>query len=171
MVPWLDTRSSIGGVVFFSERITELKKAREKIANQERLLADVIDGASAIISAFDYEGRIMLANAEAARVLQTTKEGLVGTFVGDHLPQDRALQFTARHNEVMASGQSQVVETTLLIHGTERTVLAARHPLRDAAGITYGTASVMTEITKQKQIEADLSRREGQTRDALAALE
>jgi PAS domain S-box-containing protein len=141
------------------------------LANQDRLLADVIDGSSAIISAFDHDGRIMLANSVAAQFLKTTKEALIGTFVEDHVPADRALKFGVRHAEVMATGQPQVLETTLSVRGNERTLLAARYPLRNTAGVTYGTASIMTDITQQKQIEAELRRSEEQTRNALEALE
>lgn len=171
MVPWRDGRREIGGVALFTERFTELKLARERIANQEQLLANVIDGSPSYITAFDREGRIMFANAAMARLLGKTKTDLVGTLATDYLSKHRGERFMARHHEVMGSGEAQLLETSLPLHDPPFPVLAIRYPLRDSAGAAYGTASIMTDITQQKRIEDELRRSEAKTRDALAALE
>lgn len=171
MTPWHNQQGEIGGVAFFSQRITELKLAKERIANQERLLADVIDGSPAFISAFDREGRIMFANAAAAQAMRVPKEKLVGALAADYLPDLQSQNFLLRHKEVLDTGAPLLLETSLPIPGGPIAVLAARYPLRDTAGTVYGTAAIMTDISRQKQVEAELRRSEGQTRDALAALE
>jgi two-component system, cell cycle sensor histidine kinase and response regulator CckA len=171
MTPWRDEFGNIGGVAFFSQRITELKRAKERIANQERLLADVTDGSPSIIAAFDREGRIMFANEAAAQAMGIPKAKLVGALATNILPDFQKLQVTKRHNEVMETGIPQIDETLLLTRDGPLAVLAARYPLRDTAGAVYGTASIITDISRQKQVEAELRRSEGQTRDALAALE
>ncbi len=171
MVPWLDPQGEIGGVALFSERITELKNAREKIANQERLLANVIDGSPSFIKALDHDGRIMFANEASARLLGKTKAEIVGTHASTILPPDRINWVMRRHAEVMATGEPQTLETTLATDNGPISVIATRYPLRDTTGHIYGTASVMTDITSQKRIEDELRCSEQRTRDALEALE
>lgn len=171
MTPWRNRHGVIGGVAFFSQRITELKLAKERIANQERLLADVTDGSPSLISAFDRHSRIMFANEAAAKAMGIPKADLVGKLAFDQLPRPQSVHFRTRHEEVMTTGIPQVLETILPgLHGPIP-VLAARYPLRDTSGAIYGTASIMTDISRLKEVEAELRRSEGQKRDALAALE
>lgn len=171
MTPWRNRHGEIGGVAFFSQRITELKLAKERIANQERLMADMTDGSPSLISAFDRQGRILFVNAAAAAWLGLPKERLEGALAKDHLPPLQGEHFLRRHEEVMATGTPKILETVLPGHNGPIPVLAARYPLRDTSGSTYGTASIMTDISRLKEVEAELRRSEGQTRDALAALE
>lgn len=171
MVPWLDDLGAIGGVVLFTENITELKHAYQRIADQERLLAEIIDGSPSLIFAFDREGRITVANQAATEFLGTTKEALLHTLPGESVSKEQQAEYYRRHVNVMTTGMPQAAEVTVQVQGVSRHVIATRYPLRDVAGNIYGTASITTDITRQKQIEAELRQSEERTREALAELE
>ncbi|HET9593979.1 MAG TPA: PAS domain S-box protein [Anaeromyxobacteraceae bacterium] len=151
-------------VVLFD--VTDRRRAEEELATQRQLLADIIDGTPSLIFAFDREQRIMLANDAAARFLGTTKDSLRGRLPYDGLSPQLAASLPAVHAAVMATGAAQTAEVVVRLPGGERTVVATRYPLRDGAGHVYGTASVATDITEQKRIEAALRESEERLNEA-----
>jgi PAS domain S-box-containing protein len=172
IVSWRRDDGSVGGVVLFIENLTPLKDAEERLVVQKRLLESIIDGTPALIIAFEgMEPRVLLANESYARFVGRTKEELVGARTVSGISEESLARIVAQHRAVQTTGETQNEVNTFNFNGVERTFLASRYPLRDASGRIYGSASTATEITAQKQVEADLRASEARAREALAALE
>ncbi len=171
LVPWHEDDGSIGGLVLFSEDLTRLKDTEQALADQRELLRSIIDGTPSLIAAFDREQRFLFINEAAARFHGRTKASVVGTSAVASLSAEAARSVVEAHQAVLASGVPIVEERSLVLDGELRTVTAARYPLRDTEDRIYGTATVATDITPQKRVEAALRVSEERARAALVALE
>ncbi|HUJ28429.1 MAG TPA: PAS domain S-box protein [Myxococcales bacterium] len=139
-------------------------QAEEALARQQRLLADVIDGAPSVILAFDREGRISLANAAAERVFGHPRQELIGHRAEEFVPGEHIASYARQRAEVLESGKPQSGEIEVRLESGASTMLASRYPLRDVTGAIYGTVSVSTDITETKQAERALRESEARYR-------
>jgi PAS domain S-box-containing protein len=171
VVPWHRGDGGVGGLVLLSEDLTSLKAAEEALASERELLASIVDGTPALVSALDEELRYVLVNERAARFVGRTREAMIGQPGGFFLPEDRREAMRRRFEEVLRTGEPQVEEVTEQVAGVSRSVLAMRYPLRASDGHVRGVATVHTDITPQKRVEAELRASEARAREALAALE
>jgi two-component system cell cycle sensor histidine kinase/response regulator CckA len=167
-----------GGIAIYFQDISEQRRAEralsgaeEALADQKELLRAIIDGTPSLISAFDAEGKILFVNETTSRFHGLPKEALIGKDPTVGLRPEDAARVSAAHRRVMATGEGHTEEIGGIVNGTARSVLASRYPLRNASGRIYGTATVATDITAQKQVERELRESEERAREALAALE
>ena len=178
---WIEARVEPlrdGGIAIYFQDISEQRRAEralsgaeEALADQKELLRAIIDGTPSLIMAFDAEGKILLVNETASRFHGLPKEAVIGKDPTVGLRPEDAARVSAAHRRVMATGEGHTEEISGIVNGTARSVLASRYPLRNASGRGYGTATVATDITAQKQVEHELRESEERAREALAALE
>jgi two-component system sensor kinase FixL len=76
--PWLHSRGGIGGVLIFSEDITERVRIREALKNNERRLKAILDAAMEAIVTTDSGGRIIAANPAASEIFGYAADELLG---------------------------------------------------------------------------------------------
>ena len=167
-----------GGIAIYFRDISEQRRAERALSGAETALADqkellraVIDGTPSVIVAFDAEGKILFVNETAARIRGLPKEAVIGKDPTVGLAPEDAARLLAAHRRVLQTGEAQTEEFAGVINGRARTVLSSRYPLRAASGRIYGTASVATDITAQKQAELEARENEERARQALVALE
>ncbi len=146
------------------QEITERKLAEQQIEHSEALLRAVTDGAPDAIYVKDLEGRYLLFNEGAAR--------LVGKPVAEVLGRDDSTIFDPegaqliRDNDlqVLTTGQTLTTEEILTAGGITRTYLVTKSPQRDAEGRIIGLIGISRDISAQRRAEQALLASEARLR-------
>jgi hypothetical protein len=174
--PWYNAAGKVGGIMIFSEDITERKEVEETLHESMRSkhekateLAAVLEAVPAAVwIAHDPDCRHITGNRAANELLRqptgaeasltapagqqpthfcATKEGR--ELGGDELP----LQMAARGQDVLDFEYSVVFDD-----GTIRHLLGNATPLRDNHGQLRGSVSAFVDITLRKQAEEKLQK-------------
>jgi len=121
---------------------------REK-EKTERILRSISDGLMVV----DKEGKVVFMNEAAEKMLGKPKEQMAGKNIVDNLDEHQVASFT---KESSVTEQGDKVEE-IIVHGTENTrkiLRASSAIIEDTSGMTVGTVSVLSDVTKQKEIDA-----------------
>lgn len=124
-------------------------------AESEARLEAIVNFAPALVFLMDLDGRFMLVNRRFAETVGREIAGIVGRTASDVLPPGLMEGFLALDPQAVATGEPVEIETATGTDGVARTYLAARYPLRDAAGTVYALCGMATDITELKRAEAD----------------
>ncbi|CAN5438993.1 hypothetical protein BH11PSE9_BH11PSE9_05970 [soil metagenome] len=108
------------------------------------------------IFAKDKQGRYLLCNPEACRVLGRPEHEIIGQDDRALFPEDQARQIMANDALVMARNIVRTYEETLSTRDGEVTYLATKGPLHDAAGSVEGVFGISRDITERKAAEVAL---------------
>ncbi len=162
--PWRDPCGEIGGLVLFSQLVTEQKEAADKlIAAKERLAVTLASIGDAVI-ATDVGSRVTLLNGVA--------EQLTGWCAADALgrPLDEIFQVVSedsgeRLRSPAARALTEGVVVGLANHaalvardGSKRPIADSAAPIRDAQGIVSGAVLVFRDQTEERRSQAALAR-------------
>ncbi|MBF0141151.1 MAG: CHASE domain-containing protein [Magnetococcales bacterium] len=152
--------------------VTERK--RTELALQDELrrnkwFADIMDDVDAYIYIKDRQLRYIYANRLTLELFHCTAEELFGKnddqlfSSGDLLNRLKGID---RH--IIEAGEPcrTEMEVAPISTGEMRTYLEAKRPIFDHAGNVWGLSGVSTDITEQKQAEADLLRAKEQAEEA-----
>lgn len=152
---WFDVRIQPvpEGAFVVSTDITERKRTEKALQRTHELLTAVADGLPDAVFVKDQDGRYLLFNEGAAR--------LVGKPVGEIIGRDDTALFAAEDarlvieydREVMTTGSSKTSEEELTVAGVKRTLLTTKAPFRDAQGRVIGVLGISRDITERKQSE------------------
>lgn len=78
ITPWREDNGDIGGLMMFTEVVTEQMKAREVMAHQWSYLRQVLDTMPNLVTITDNEGRYQLVNRHAAEFFHMPVEEILG---------------------------------------------------------------------------------------------
>ncbi|HZF51555.1 MAG TPA: PAS domain-containing protein [Polyangiaceae bacterium] len=146
---------AIGGI---TADITARRRAEASLRESQTLLQAILDNSPNLIVVTDREGRFLLLNREAARAAGRPEKDLLGKTNYDVFPSEEAAAIVARHDGVIATGETIQCEDTVTVPDGVRTYLNATFPLRDAQGNVYGTCALVTDITDRKRREEERER-------------
>lgn len=124
--------------------------------SDRRLFQSVLDHAGPAISAFDADGRCLLANTAFAHRIGVDRDQVVG--------RDRAQLLAGRDlrdaqdadARVLANGEPEVTEERLFDGHRTRSIATSRFPMRDDDGERYAVGAVSTDITELRATELQL---------------
>jgi PAS domain S-box-containing protein len=126
----------------------ELEAQREK-AQALQLLATIAENSSDAIFAKDLDGRYLLFNREAARVVGKAQDDVVGERDAALFPPLQAEMLRSNDQRVIAEEQIRTYEEALTTTDGERTFLATKGPLRDREGNIIGMFGISRDITER----------------------
>lgn len=152
--PWFQRDGSIGGIILYTEVITESVLANEQIRASERKLSTLIDGLPDIIARFDGNGRLLFLSNNAEKVLQINAREVLGkTSLELGFPVATGMFIDESVKRVFASGAN--FETELTIDSRSGVILYdwRLFPERDAGGIVCSVLSIGRDITSLRKIE------------------
>ncbi|MGQ9631470.1 MAG: PAS domain-containing protein [bacterium] len=156
-VPLRDREGNIIGTFGISRNITEHKRMEEALAEERNLLRTLIDSMPDLICVKDDEGRFIIANIAAARLMGAkTPDEVLGKTDFDFYPRELAERCRADEQEVIRSGRPLIDREELLIDrttGRERWLLITKVPLRDSEGKIVGIVGIGRDITDRKRLE------------------
>jgi PAS domain S-box-containing protein len=142
--------------IAFINDITERKLAEKLIAESEIRLRAIIDNSPVVITMKDMEGRFIMVNKEAERILGRSLDVLKGKTVYDFYPYEGANIVNENDKAVRETGRLMEYEEKVLVDGDEHTFLSLKFPLRDIDNNIYATCGISTDITDRKKSEENL---------------
>ena len=129
-----------------------------------QLLGAIADGSDDAIFAKDLEGRYILFNPAASRIVGKPFEAVLGQDDRAIFPAEQAEMLMAFGRRVIAENRVDTMEEVLETAIGMRVFLATKGPLRDADGRVIGVFGISRDITALKRTEQDLRDSEGRLR-------
>lgn len=129
--------------------------ARTLSQQNQQLLTAIVESSSDAIFAKDLEGRYLLVNRGTERVLEKTASELLG-ITDDALIPSRAEFIRAIDHRVITEDCVVSYEISFPNSQGERTFLATKGPLHNAAGKVTGLFCISRDITERKTEELKL---------------
>ncbi len=136
----------------------------------ETLLRAVIEGTTDAVFVKDCDGRYVLVNEAAARLIGRPVDEVLGRDDTELLEATDAERIIANDRATMAGGKVANLEETITSAGEKRTNHVIKAPLRDATGTVSGLIGVARDITKRKAIDDALRFKEEQYRELTNAI-
>lgn len=154
--PWRKAGGEIGGLVLFSEVITEQVKARNDLNLRTEELHALLDNAPIGTAYFDRDHRYVRVNDHLAEINGVPRADHLGQSIEELLPVN-AVAVGPVIDEIFATGKPignlEVTGQTPREPGVERCWLTGFFPVRDAEGDVQSVGAWVTEITERKRAE------------------
>lgn len=133
----------------------QLRVAEQERARANALLRTIVESAPALIYAKDHEGRMLLANPPALKLIgkswEEVKDRTDLEFLEDKV---QAADVTHNDRQLMDANRTEEFEEAVgLEDGEKRVWFSIKAPLRDAHGAAIGLVGVSVEITEYKRLE------------------
>lgn len=142
-LPLRDEQGEVAAGIAVTQDISDIKRTGQALRGSRDLLQEIIESSSDAIVAKDLQGRPVLVNSSAARLLG-------GGPAAELVPAEA---------RVVARGESETAEEEVPGEGGHRRrLLVTRSPLRDHDGRTIGVLDVARDVTDQRRLEEQLSR-------------
>jgi len=158
---------SKGGVFFqLAQQRQELRRLAEERAKQSaahaaagQFLRTMMDGAYDLIYAQNPEGRVLFANAGAAKVWRLASEKTIGRKEVECWPLEPAAakQLATLNADVTRTGLRQQGEIEALVDGQRSFFWVDKAPMRGEHGIVSGVVTVAKDITELRQAREALA--------------
>ena len=136
--------------------ITQLRLAEEELRRTTQLFQAVADGTQDAVYVKDREGRHLMFNAAASRMVGKPIGEVLGRDDTAIFDPDSARAVMAHDRRVMESGVADTDEKALTAGGVTRTYLASKAPYRDGQGNIIGIIGICHDITERKRAEEAL---------------
>ncbi|RZA30733.1 MAG: PAS domain S-box protein [Proteobacteria bacterium] len=157
---WTLLRSAAGTPVAVVEAfndITTLTGVEGELRRSRDLLQSVVNGSADPIFAKDADGRFVIINPPAARLLGVSVDIALGQRVDDLVGPALAASINAADQEVMASGIAATVEDEIkAADGTRRVLVSTKAPWRDDDGRILGIVGVSRDISERRRAQQKL---------------
>ena len=166
--PWYDDQGKIGGIIMYTEVITERKRAEEALKKNRELLRAVIDGTPDAIFVKEPDGRYLLFNTAAEHFTGKRAHEVIGQDDTFLFPPDEARVLMEGDRAIMAAGKTMTREEYLTdAAGSRLTLQVTKGPLYDKHGKLIGLFGISRDVTDLKRAEEALSVRVEQLRQAV----
>ncbi len=160
--PWYRKSNQIGGVVIFTEDITDQKEAERTRQRKLQELEKLMDAVPAAVwIANDPECKVVTGNAVANQIFEALKNENVSptTVLGTRrifAPDGRALRAEELPMQLAAATNREIRDVELKIElpsGHSITILGNAVPLRDENGFPVGSIAAFQDISERKRAE------------------
>jgi PAS domain S-box-containing protein len=141
--------------------ITERKQAELEIRRAREQLQFVVDSTPAYIARYDRGQRLIWANKSYAARFGKTPEELIGSSLNDLVGQ-AAWRLIEPFCVRVLAGETIATELEMPYPGGSRFVHLSASPTHDPAGVPDGCVTVLTDVTRWRQLEQE---REGALND------
>jgi two-component system, sensor histidine kinase and response regulator len=154
----------LGSTVFtllLQERRALGQSLAEQAALDERLrglalLTAITEGSSDAIFAKDLEGRYLLCNGEASRLIGRPVDQVLGRDDRALFPPEQAQIVLSNDARVIAEDRVNTYEERLSTSDGMLVFLTTKGPLRDEAGRVVGMFGISRDITQREQVKEEL---------------
>ncbi|NJC87785.1 MAG: PAS domain S-box protein [Desulfuromonas sp.] len=179
--PWYEADGSIGGIIVYTEVITERKRAEERLREADHLTIEALrqaeferDKTKAILETM--ADGISIQDPELRVIYQNTAQR---SRMGDHLGEFCYQAYQQRDDicpdchlmQSFADGQVHMRETTASPGGELRHFQIVSTPVFDPSGKLIAGIEAVRDITARKQVEEHLQQKTGELESANRELE
>ncbi len=166
--------AAIGAYLLHQRQTLELLRGKSDSQDDRlrglALIHAISESSSDAIFAKDLQGRYLLVNREAARLMGNTEAQIVGRDDRELFPAGQAEQIVANDARVIAEGETRTFEEHVSTSDGELVFLATKGPLRDADGVVVGMFGISRNITERTLAAAALQRSETTNRTLLGSM-
>jgi len=159
--PWYTDTGEIGGLIMYTEDVTDdmlnrmLVEAAENLeAERDKLLRTVMDYAPLILTVFDRDGIVRHTEGRGLELLGITPDTIVGQSAFDLYTGDDALAESAVLDRVRQGLAGQQATDTLQVLG--RYYETRYYPIKDPEGKMKELISVSFDVTERVETERQL---------------
>jgi PAS domain S-box-containing protein len=139
--------------------ITDRKQTEIALSNTLRVMHTLLETLPLPVTIREASGQITLANAAWLRMYGVSRDDVIGKRLEDLRNRAHTTSHLATDAQMIEHKQPMSYETTIVSTGGETyNVLIAKTPLIGEDGTVNGIASVITDISAQKRIAANLDR-------------
>jgi anti-anti-sigma factor len=167
--PWYDSQGKIGGLLMYTEVITERKQAEEErqhltealqrqttaLRQNQELLQGVIDHSPAPIYVHDRQGRYLLVNHCVASSLGCDRYEVIGRTNRDFFPEETVNHWNETSQQIFTTGQVIELEESIPLEDGLHTILTIRFPIYNDQGEIYAIGGMSTDMTERKLAEQE----------------
>lgn len=154
--PWRTGAGDIGGIIIFSEVVTERKRAEAAQRALHEQLRLVTDHAPVLLAHCDQQQRYRFVNQPYADLFALPAADFVGKPLRDVLGE-AAYAVAQPYLKAVLAGQAVEYDTALpSTAGSPRFVHASYAPERDATGQVAGFVAAIVDITARQQAEQQI---------------
>lgn len=150
--------------------VTERDQALLSLDQQKALLASVVEGTTDAIYIKGTDGRYLLANTAAAKLLNKPLHKIINHDDTDLFPFNESHALMAKDQWVMAQATAQTFEEQLTTTDGERFFSSTKGAICDVNGTVTGLFGVARDITDQKRAEEALQASEQEFRNLAEAM-
>jgi PAS domain S-box-containing protein len=151
VLPWQVSPDEIGGIIIYSEDITERKMMEEKIRASEAEMRALFAAMTDVVFVSDSEGRFLKIVDTSPSLLYKPPDALLGKTLHAVFPKEQADFFLNRLRKALSTQQPVNFEYSLLVENQEHWFNATVSPMSNEK-----TLMVARNITERKQAENDL---------------
>jgi PAS domain S-box-containing protein len=163
-----DRHGKISSITSVGEDITDLKLTERSLSNSKGQLRTLVDTIPDLVWLKDQNGVYLMCNSKFERFFGAKEAEIIGKTDYDFVEKDLADFFTLNDRKAMALGKPSVneEEITYADDGHREYLETLKSPMYDSNGHLIGVLGVGRDITRRKQAEEELERREMQLRTA-----
>ena len=164
MHPWQNDRGKIGGIIFFTEIITERKKMQEELSRS----AAIVESSNDAIISKTLDGTIKTWNRGAARIFGYTADEIIGKHISILFPAELIKEEDEFIKKIEEGSYIKQYETIRVRKdGVKIPVSLTLSPIKDEKGNITGISKIARDITAQKEAEMTLRESERRVRNLL----
>jgi len=158
--PWYESPEQIGGIILFSEVITDRKMMEKALKESEQRFRETLENVQLISVLLDAEGRVTFCNDFLLQLTGYRREEVIGidwfsTFVPEARPDVEGAFLKGIHTGHI----TPFIENPICKKdGTERLIRFSNTLLRNAEGQPIGATSIGEDITERKLAEEETNR-------------
>ena len=132
-------------------------RAAERAASSRRLLEQLLEATTDSIYVKDLDGRYVLLNSAAARLIGRPGAEILGRTNPELLPE--VADEVAAHDSEVLDNETPASYEIAGRFGQERYVLSVtKSPFRDASGAAIGSLGIARDITEQRRLQEESTR-------------
>nr|WP_319396511.1 ATP-binding protein [uncultured Desulfobacter sp.] len=140
-----------------SRQIEERKKIEGALLKSENKYRTLVENLPQKILHKDTESVYISANESYCRDLKIHPDNIPGKTDHDFFPKKIAEKYISDDKRIMASEKIEELEETYILDGRECTVNTVKVPIKNHAGEVMGILIIFWDITRTKQLEAQLA--------------
>jgi PAS domain S-box-containing protein len=149
--PWQVSPDEIGGIIIYSEDITERKMMEETLWASEAEMRALFAAMTDVVFVSNSEGRFLKIVDTSPSLLYKPPDALLGKTLHDVFPKEQADFFLNRLRKALSTQQPVNFEYSLLVENQELWFNATVSPMSDEK-----TLMVARDITHRKQAEHEI---------------
>ncbi len=146
--------SDQGGIAEARQEIQKLKIEKKKISDEKERVDSVIRNLAEGLVVVDQQGKVVLMNPAAEHLLGLRQADKIGKKISEGLKEEHILSMTQGN----LSDKQEELSKEVLLQGvneeTKRVLQASTAVVENEDGHTVGMVAVLSDITKQKEVEA-----------------
>jgi diguanylate cyclase (GGDEF)-like protein/PAS domain S-box-containing protein len=135
------------------QRVAERTAA---LAASEEKYRVLFENAGFPIVLYDIEGRVILINEQAARMLGGTPADLIGRTLHELFPPDRVEPYLARIQQVIATGRPEIREEQTVHPVEPRWFWTGIYPVFDTSGRAVAVQVIAYDTTERRQADKQI---------------